>query len=447
VLCDPPYGLGDAIEGGEMAAMLSAWLDGQGHDVGGGGFMGRDWDASVIDPPVWEAIKSVCKSGAVLASFGGTRTFDIQSLAQRLAGWEMRDSLHWVYGSGFPKSHDVSKAIDKAEGADREVVGDYRVSSDFDRHDGSMMNVKNSGGSNKSTKVEETAPATPDAKRFNGYGTALAPAHEPIGLWRKPTDQTFAACAVEEGCGCLNIDGCRTGTERPDGQTQSDYNWSEYDNENVGKVYGSGAGRWPANFLLVHDARCDAQCVDGCPVKVMDGQSGRSSSSRGELPMKATNGLDYGEYDTSKTKIQGYNDSGGASRFFPRFRYIAKAAKSEREAGLFEGDGRLNTHPCVKPIMLCKWLATLLLPPERETPRRLLVPFSGSGSEMIGALLAGWDHVIGIEREPDYADIARDRLEWWSTHGDDAVEAHKQKAQSLQEEAHGQMMAFDLKGE
>jgi len=446
VLCDPPYGLGDTVAGDEMQAMLASWLDGQGHDMRGGGFMGRGWDASVIDPPVWEAIRNVCKPGAFLASFGGTRTFDLQSLAQRLAGWEMRDSLQYIYGSGFPKSHDVSKAIDKAKGAGRK-----RVDSDSGgRMGGNNYESNDYGGSWHGPLSDE--PITPEAERFDGYGTALAPAHEPIGLWRKPTDQTFAECALDEGGGCLNIDGCRTGAEGGtryiSGGDRSAVDYGDGLNSTSDKKV-EGLGRWPTNLLLVHDTRCTDACVASCPVRQMDEDSGERPSggdiSESAPTLDGFSGDVYGD-QKDRQPWDSYGDTGGASRFFPSFRYMAKAARSEREAGLFDRDPdtvsdgrdapndtayqrdqteRLNTHPCVKPIMLCKWLATLLLPPPRETPRRILVPFSGSGSECIGAMLAGWDEVIGIERNAEYADIARDRLAWWAKHGEEAVEAHK----------------------
>jgi len=355
--------------------------------------------------------------------------------------------------SGFPKSHDISKAIDRAEGAERERVecngggrmggGDYESTDYSDGWHGPTSNN----------------PITQDAERFDGYGTALAPAHEPIGLWRAPCDKTYAECAVEDGSGCLNIDGARVPTEDSlDGGTYSDGASQEVDAQVPGngikRDFEQPDGRWPSNIVLTHHPDCGETCREGCPVREMDRQSGVSKSSVRVSEDNGKQGATYG-LDREGVTPRGHNDSGGASRFFPRFRYNAKASRAEREAGLYRepecvDDGRdepidnayqrgkterRNTHPCVKPVELVRWIAALLLPPERETPRRILVPFAGSGSEMIACMLAGWDEVVGIEKSAEYASLARERLEWWQEHGEDAVEVDKAHRKRREQES------------
>ncbi len=206
-------------------------------------------------------------------------------------------------------------------------------------------------------------------KHWDGYNTALKPAWEPIVLAQKPVDGTFASNAVERGCGGLNVDGCRIGS---------------YDS-----VESINIGRWPANLILDEEAAHE-----------LDRQSGHTRSSRGIRRRSGSeigNGKTMNSFQSRIDAIGGYEDAGGASRFF----YVHKASKKERVD---------NGHPTVKPVRLCEYLARLILQPKRATPRRLLVPFSGSGSEMIGGLQAGWDQVSGIERDSEYVETARRRL-------------------------------------
>ena len=366
ILCDPPYELG---------------------------FMGKSWDSTGIsnDAEMWGELLRICKPGAFLLAFSGSRTYHRMACAIEDAGFEIRDMVEWVYGSGFPKSLDIGKAIDKAAGAEREVVGYSKgvgVSKDDNQFGGinrGAVGIKQVG-----IDVPVTAPATEQAIYWQGYGTALKPAHEPICMARKPFEGTVASNVLEHGTGGLNIDGCRVEpTDDVSGWSTTGSKASHNRTMTGGKFErepkpDNPSGRFPAN--LIHDGSDEAEAV---------------------FPFAG---------DTS------------AARFF----YCAKANKSERNAGLggfekrensgsyeFRTNGSLdghvtqakaNMHPTVKPLALTKYLATLIKPP---TGGRLLVPFSGSGSEMIGALQAGWEHVEGVELTEEYIPIALARIDYW----------------------------------
>lgn len=339
VFSDPPYGLS---------------------------FMGKAWDHGVPSAKVWTHVLACLRPGAHLMTFGGSRTFHLLTVAIEDAGAEIRDVLCWLYGSGFPKSHDVSKALDDGTGHVVSVVERMNEASGID-----------DAGRSQRTPVRRVvrAPKTPEAQRFDGYGTALKPAWEPCVLARKPLLGTIADNVVEHGTGALNIAGARIGDEE----------WGNHP-----------PGRWPANAML-----------DGEAAAMLDAQSGEVGGGNGQARLTfglGGQGVLHG--GGHGAMVDTYADSGGASRFF----YVAKASRSQ---------ARANHHPTVKPIDLCRWLATLLLPPPLDRPRRILVPFSGSGSEMIGCLLAGWDEVVGVELSEDYADIARTRLASWQSETDD----------------------------
>jgi site-specific DNA-methyltransferase (adenine-specific) len=240
------------------------------------GFMGKGWDAAdgiAGQPEVWAECLRVLKPGGHLLAFGATRTYHRMTVAIEDAGFEIRDSLHWCYGSGFPKSLDVSKAIDKAAGAEREVVGTKKAVPGvaFISDGPAELNI--------------TAPATDAARQWSGWGTALKPAHEPIVVARKPLVGTVAGNVLAYGTGALNIDGCRVGTSdelgRPQGTMPQPMDWG---NESPGGRYvstGNPAGRWPANLVFTHAADCGDECVAGCPVMELDGQSGVGVSRAG----------------------------------------------------------------------------------------------------------------------------------------------------------------------
>ena len=318
IVTDPPYGLS---------------------------FMGKDWDHGIPGVVFWQEALRIAKPGCHLLAFGGTRTFHRLAVAIEDAGWEIRDTVMWVYGSGFPKSLDVSKAIDRQAGAEREVVGRYRAAQQSNNC-GTSFNASNADEKGV-TYALITAPATPEAVRWNGWGTALKPAWEPIVLARKPLIGTVAQNVLEHGTGALNIDGCRVGTEtmtegRATPSGSGCYQWNKEKckadklNDPIQHI-----GRFPAN--LIHDGSDEVEAV---------------------FPKNA-------------------------SRFF----YCAKASKSER------GEG--NNHPTVKPLALMRYLCRLVTPPDGV----VLDPFCGSGSTLVGALQEGFRY-IGIEKDPDYVNIA-----------------------------------------
>ncbi len=368
VVCDPPYGLS---------------------------FMGKGWDRGVPGVEFWEAISDAAKPGAHLLAFGGTRTFHRLTCAIEDAGWEIRDCLMWVYGTGFPKSLDVSKAIDKAAGAEREVVGTkvglpgYREGST-----GARGNDYGDGLSNGSDKCRITAPATDAAQQWVGWGTALKPAWEPIILARKPLVGTVAANVLEHGTGALNIDATRVGSEGGcRGASKGDVKNS--DTALVGSADGSlngdfaksveGLGRWPAN--VIHDG--SDEVVELFP------EAGGGFGVRGSGPTEGR--TSYAMPGQGQTV--GYGDTGTAARFF----YCAKASKAERNAGMLEGE--TNTHPTVKPIALMRYLCRLVTPPGGL----VLDPFAGSGSTLIAAKQEGL-RSVGIDLEREHCLIARNRL-------------------------------------
>lgn len=360
IVTDPPYGLS---------------------------FMGKKWDYDVPDQAIWEECLRVLKPGGHLLAFAGTRTQHRMVVRIEDAGFEIRDMIAWVYGSGFPKSMDVSKAIDKAAGAEREVIG-IKLSN--------RPNVigKLPGGSmggGRITERVETAPATDAALQWQGWGTALKPALEPITVARKPFKGTVAANVLAHGTGALNIDGCRIGDEVRSYDLKGGENLNKLarpgandDDEAKGcGAYGVGAkqisigtktvsGRWPAN--LIHDG---------------------SDEPTGLL--------------------------GAAARFF----YCAKASKKDRDEGLdgFEaksgttmGNGiggqpdqqkanNRNIHPTVKPTDLMAYLCRLVTPPGGV----VLDPFMGSGSTGKAAMREGF-RFIGIEMDADYLAIAEARI-------------------------------------
>ena len=383
------------------------------------GFMGKAWDGSGIayDIELWRQCLRVLKPGGHLLAFGGTRTYHRMAVAIEDAGFEIRDSIHWLYGSGFPKSLDVSKAIDKAAGAERE-----RVPYTGGIASGSG-NYGGGGTVHVGTKVGPT-PATDAARQWEGWGTALKPAHEPILVARKPLSGTVAATVLEHGTGALNIDACRIAhggdIANADGGGQGA--GPEAHNHD-GRIFGNGlggivaephaAGRWPANLVLTHHANCADDCATGCPVAELDQQSGVSKSQGGRIGKKEHGSVAIGGAGNFTAGDPGFGDTGGASRFFTvtewdpiadavPFRYTPKPSRAERDAGL-----AANHHPTVKPLALMRWLVRLVTPPGGT----ILEPFAGSGTTMAAAILEGF-HVIGCELTADYLPIIKGRINW-----------------------------------
>jgi len=372
-------------------------------------FMGHRWDCDVPSVDVWREVFRVLKPGGHLLSFSGTRTYHRMVVNIEDAGFEVRDQIMWVYGSGFPKSLDVSKAIDKAAGAEREVVGkrtDGRYASDFsDAAKKAMGKVvaseSKSGFSGEMGLI--TAPATPEAEQWQGWGTALKPAHEPICVARKPLSaKTVAANVILHGTGAINIDACRVELQGESDAAEFENNHrvterlpESYDGELLGLHDGGwkqrvGAaviptGRWPAN--LMHDG--SDEVVSAFPDS--KGQQGTTG--------KRSQGNCFSGVTADGEGVHPRNDAGSAARFF----YSPKASKKDR------GEG--NNHPTVKPTDVCRWLLRLVTPPGGTS----LDLYCGSGSFGKAAILEGFNW-IGIDRDRDeegnslgYLDIARAR--------------------------------------
>jgi DNA modification methylase len=431
VVCDPPYGLefmgrewdrlGATTEEFREALDANGDVDyhGKGNAPFGGGRRRVRYGTSARAMQAWheawalEALR-VLKPGGHLLAFGGTRTYHRLTCAIEDAGFEIRDCLAWLYGSGFPKSLDVSKAIDKGAGAEREVVGrksDPRYASPATAASGSPLgNI--SPRVNAPTNYERagnlTAPATPDAEYWQGWGTALKPAHEPIVLARKPLTGTVAGNVLAHGTGALNVDGCRIDFRghADEAESKGKNRHGDFDsaprNDGTAGIYGADlrtgdergnydpSGRWPANVILDPEAAAllDEQTGDMRDGTAVGGLHSASGSNAIYARMQRIDGA--GDH--------GYGGSGGASRFF----YCPKADTTERNTGLH---GQRNSHPTVKPVALMRWLCRLITPPGGT----ILDPFTGSGTTGIAALREGFAF-IGIEREPEYASIARARI-------------------------------------
>ena len=393
IVCDPPYELG---------------------------FMGKGWDRSGIayEVSVWRECLRILKPGAHLLAFGGSRTYHRLACAIEDAGFEIRDQIQWLYGSGFPKSLDVSKAIDAASGADRAVI-EIRVGPVPGTHGGSG---RYGHGEDRST----TSPATDAAKQWDGWGTALKPAHEPIVLARKPLIAAVAENVLQHGTGGLNIDGCRieTGDKiAPFGSPRKSVGGLLNKTEEAREGYEqSDLGRWPAN--VIHDG--SDEVLAGFPET-----DNSRASMRGTMGKTPFSGLDGSGRNPTTNSFRGHADTGGsAARFF----YCAKATQEDRNEGLEDlplqsagavtdrkdgsaglnspraGAGRTNgsrnPHPTVKPTELMRYLCRLITPPGGL----VLDPFCGSGSTGKAAMLEGL-RFVGIELNADYCELAQRRIE------------------------------------
>ena len=341
------------------------------------GFMGKKWDSSGIAYSVelWQQCLRVLKPGGHLLAFSGSRTYHRMVVSIEDAGFEIRDMISWISNKTFPKSLNIGKAIDKLAGAEREVIGTRKQ-----RANSESSEVKFNASSGEVESI--TAPATEDAKKWDGWGTGLKPTVEPIVMARKPVEGTVANNVLTYGTGGLNIDGSRIGTEQRQNSGMSslgvmhDDSWQAKD---IAKT--TVEGRWPANIIL-----------DPYTAELLDEQSGHSKS--GAAGKKASSGFPGGGYDGEYTVP--YGDSGGASRFF----YVAKASKRDRNEGI-----DLNNHPTVKPTSLMEYLIKLVTPPNGT----VLDPFTGSGSTGKAAILQGFDF-IGIEMTEEYLPIIEGRL-------------------------------------
>src|SRR5690554_1702069 len=245
IVTDPSYGLGKEPSAVDV---LSSWLKSKYHEVKGKGFMGKEWDAFVPQPNFWKEIYRVLKPGGYVLSFAGTRTYDWMVMAVRLAGFEIRDMIAWLYGSGFPKSHDISKAIDKMLGAERDVIG--KAKGVGSNNTNSMKNGL--GGKQEfANEYDSTEPSTEEAKQWQGWGTALKPALEPIVMARKPLDGTVAQNVLKHGVGGINIDECRVETDDIMTPRNNKVGQNGIFNASGGYVEPNELGRFPAN--VIHD--------------------------------------------------------------------------------------------------------------------------------------------------------------------------------------------------
>jgi site-specific DNA-methyltransferase (adenine-specific) len=417
-------------------------------------FMGKDWDYGLPGVPYWREALRVAKPGATLLAFGGSRTYHRLTCAIEDAGWKIRDcisyfhdgtqaerafmaslseeqlgaylELHhpgagmgWVYGSGIGLGHNVSKGIDKAAGAEREVVGRDEIFLNRNPNNtGAGRIVTNGDGTTKDGRKKPyqkstiTAPATPLAAKFDGWNTRLKPAHEPIVLATKPIDGTFAANAEKWGVSGIWVDGARIPSNDFEpkeriGATKliEDGPWQDRQKQNGRPtiIEGNTKGRWPAN--VIHDGSEEVMAE-------FDKAGVRTSGSR-----KGGSGYKLGIYEGQKGHWGLKNNypceasQGSAARYFAqcppdptahpdaaRFHYCPKAGKRERGQG--------NNHPTVKPLSLLRYLAKLTRPPDGGI---VLDPFAGSGTTALACIAEGRAYIL-IEKEPKYVVIARQRV-------------------------------------
>lgn len=354
----------------------------------------------------------VLKPGGYILSFGGTRTYHRMACAIEDAGFELRDMIMWIYGSGFPKSLNVGKAIDKLQGNEREIIGTEDIG-----HDMRSGNYKTSKG----TRV--IADITKGNSEWEGYGTALKPAVEPICVARKPiSEKTIADNVLKHGTGAINIDGCRIALNGEQQPILSNHSRSKESAKSKGKfgdskeqethqTEGQKLGRFPANIIFDEEAG-----------QVLDEQTGVKKSG---IAIKHNSGGKNIFTDIKKPQADdiGYGDKGGASRFF----YCAKVSKSERNKGLngFEEKAieiqqphnskdleerynmkSLNHHPTIKPISLMRYLVRLVT----KEGQTCLDPFGGSGSTGIACKMEGVNYIL-FEKDPEYCKIAESRIE------------------------------------
>jgi len=417
VVTDPPYHLTSIVKrfGKEDSAKAQYGTDGA-FQRASKGFMGKEWDGGDIAfrPDVWEECYRVLKPGGHLLAFSHSRTYHRMGVAVEDAGFEIRDQIMWIYGSGFPKSHNIGKSVDKLLGNEREVIGTKGLNS----FKGTTMR-NHYGDYNKS--FDEVNKLDRGFTPYEGWGTALKPAHEPIVMARKPFKGTVAQNVLEWGTGGININESRIGyNDNDDPRIGKGYEW-----ESKAEPFGEAKttekkegwntqGRFPANIIFDEEAG-----------KILDEQSGTTKSSkRGAHNNKKTEHTNtytppeaiYGDHNT-------YGDTGGASRFF----YCPKAQKKDRNEGIEhlpikrpdtrtdKGMGSFtekgvqpqhNSHPTVKPTDLMTYLVRLVTPKGGT----VLDPFMGSGSTGKASVREGMNF-IGIEREDEYMEIAKSRIQ------------------------------------
>lgn len=406
-------------------------------------FMSKSWDRDKGGRDQWVAwlasILSECnrtmKPGAHAVIWALPRTSGWTHRAIEDAGLDVRDCVTHLFGSGFPKSHDVSKHIDKMAGAEREVIGQYAVggtAAKGGRQGRASVMAEGESSVGLKRDLDITAPATPEAEQWQGWGTALKPAAEFWYLARKPLSGTVAANVLAHGTGALNIDQSRVQGDPVTIGLSRAHRGGKYGAGTGGRgtseSYENTAGRWPPNVLM-----------DDTAAALLDAQSGESTSKRADRG-KGIDGATFRNPNGAMHGVRGHNDKGGASRFYPvlpiddpdtlRFLYQPKASRAERNAGLDglpERDSRRhgdtgpsnnakpngqtairegNHHPTVKPLALMSWLLTLVTPPGGT----VLDPFAGSGTTGVAAAQLGVPCVL-IEQEEEYLPIIAGRID------------------------------------
>ena len=409
VITDPPYGLSNT-KPDQVADVLAAWVTGDTEAVPAkrGGFMGKDWDSFVPPPAVWEECMRVLKPGGHMAVFAGARTQDLMGLSIRLAGFEIRDTLGWIYGSGFPKSMDVSKAIDKAVGVEGKRGPMKRGGERLALLEDGKRDGGGTWGDESGRDPYTYVAGSPEAERWSGWGTALKPAIEPIILARKPLVGTVAGNVLAHGVGGLNIDACRVGMSDADREAAKVPQPVQHNDGRAVYQMGTGEGRNGATFEPAPAGRFPANVLlDEHAAKEMDEQSGwlkTGSHMTHHVYQESNNASMSGKnYKRSPRYDQPANE-GGASRFFPVFKYQAKAPKRERPV-IEREDGTKVQHPTVKPVALMEWLVTLITPPGGT----ILDPFAGSGTTLQAARDKGF-RAIGVEQDPEYVKLIERRL-------------------------------------
>ena len=352
IVTDPPYGLA---------------------------FMGANWDYGVPGEMFWREALRVAKPGAHLLAFGGTRTYHRLACAIEDAGWEVRDCIMWVYSSGFPKSMNIAKAIDKSNGYCGEIIGERVV-------DASMKNGNLLRGDHRPLmQKQKVYSLSRKASVWDGWGTCLKPAYEPIVIARKPIEKTVVANVLKHGTGAINIDACRVPTAESwkHGATATNPRGEFGGNWKRIEQASNKRGRFPAN--LIHDGSPEV-------LAAFPDSKGQRGAIQGNEPSELTRGI-YGRFSGNRLPCSPRNDAGSAARFF----YCAKPSRSER--------GSFNDHVTVKPLALMRYLVRLVT----RKGGIVLDPFMGSGTTGVAAIQEGMNFV-GIERDPHYYEIASRRV-------------------------------------
>lgn len=453
-LADPSYGLSDP----PSPDLVLRWLAGEEVEHKKG-FLNRPWDSLPPGPRFWRELYRVLRPGALVMAFSHSRTFDLLGMSVRMAGFEMLPHFAWLHAQSQALGADVGKLIDKAAGEDREVVGEAKHSNRHGSWKAGSWQIDPSDP-HGSTRGDEgrryvTAPASSLAQLFDGHHTRVRSNMEPILCAMKPLDGTWSENTARWGCGGFNVTAGRVPTVNA--ADEAYYRGKHDSAEGIGRdgsvelqsgrrdeVRTNGyspAGCFPSLPLLEHSVECeDGACVPGCPAAVLAEQGGTSGSGSGPgrriRSTTSSQGMDCrdGHERSGFSAVHEYGDKGDCVRFY----FQPRPARGERSAGCeglywqrdathsdgwrmvaeadhhaMQKDGVTplgNPHPAIKSLELTRYLAKILRQPGEP---RIIVPFSGSGSEAIGAMLAGWHHVTAIEDSAQWVETARRREAFW----------------------------------